>query len=49
MLTGGQDDIWDRAAGLLIAQETGLLVTMVQVPGANTLLRSFAQAQLLHT
>ncbi|KAL0039298.1 hypothetical protein WJX79_002291 [Trebouxia sp. C0005] len=27
MLTGGQDDIWDHAAGLLIAQESGLLVT----------------------
>ncbi|KAL3153131.1 hypothetical protein ABBQ38_012149 [Trebouxia sp. C0009 RCD-2024] len=27
LLTGGQDDIWDLAAGMLIAQESGLLVT----------------------
>ncbi|KAL3153137.1 hypothetical protein ABBQ38_012155 [Trebouxia sp. C0009 RCD-2024] len=27
LLTGGQDDIWDHAAGMLIAQESGLLVT----------------------
>ena len=27
LLMGGQDDIWDHAAGMLIAQESGLLVT----------------------
>ena len=27
LLTGGQDDIWDHAAGMLIAQESGLRVT----------------------
>ena len=27
LVMGGQDDIWDHAAGMLIAQEAGLLVT----------------------
>ena len=27
LLTGGTDAIWDHAAGVLIAQESGLLVT----------------------
>ena len=26
LLMGGQDDIWDHAAGILIAQESGFLV-----------------------
>ena len=40
LLMGGQGHIWDHAAGMLIAQESGLMVTN----GAGTPLAALARA-----